>query len=106
MKRLLFTLLFCSSAYAQTPTPTETPDPDLEIAGKYNLSLMEVKLMKLTQAIQEVRAFEKSIKEGKIGTASEILFEMTPEQKMTLRQSRRAKIQGVKAACRDLSEAL
>ena len=107
MKKLLFVLLFlCSTVQAQTPTPTATPDPDIEVAAKYNLTVMEVKLMKLTQAIQEVRAFEKSIKDGTIGTSSEILFEMTNEQKTTLRQARRGKIQAVKAACRDLSEAL
>lgn len=106
MKKLLLALLFCSSAHAQTPTPTATPDPDEGIAQKYNLTLMEVKLMKLSQAIQEVRAFEKSIKEGTIGTAAEILFQMTAEQKQTLRQTRRSKVRAVKAACAELSEAL
>lgn len=105
MKKLLALLLLLPTfAFAQTPTPT--PDPDDEIALKYNLTNLEVKLMKLTQAIQEARQFEKSIKDGKIGTATEVLFDMTPEQKMTLRQSRRTKIQAIKAACRDLSEAL
>lgn len=107
MKKLLIALLLLPIvALAQTPTPTATPDPDLDVAEKYSLTLMEVKLMKLTQAIQEARQFEKSIKDGKIGTATEILFDMTQEQKMTLRQSRRTKIQAIKAACRDLSEAL
>lgn len=105
MKKLLLALFAVPAmAFAQTPTPT--PDPDEEIGAKYNLSALEVKFMKLTQMIQEARAFEKSIKDGKIGTATEFLFDMTPEQRMTLRQSRRAKVQAIKAACRDLSEAL
>lgn len=106
MKKLLIALLVPSLALAQTPTPSATPDPDIAIAAQYNLTVMEVKLMKLTQAIQEVRAFEKSIKDGTIGTAAEILFEMTPEQKQTLRQTRRTKVRAVKAACSELSEAL
>jgi len=102
MKKLLLAILFPASLLAQTPTPT--PDPDEQIGQQYGISALEVKMQRITQAFNEVRELQKVDRSGKVGTGSDVIFDITTEQRQSVRHARRAKLQAIKQLCRDLAE--
>lgn len=112
MKYLLLALLVPSLVLAQTPTPSESPlpsptiDPDIELAERFNMTVLDVKMQKIQQIIGEVRNLKRADTLGKIGTSEDVVFDLTAEQKQQIRQARRAKIQAMRQLCRDLSDNL
>lgn len=104
MKHILFALIIPAFCYAQTPTPTL--DPDVAVAERFGMSVLDFKLQRLQQAMQEIRSLKRADLAGKVGTSEDVQFDLTNEQKQTLRQARRSKIQALRQACRDLSDDL
>lgn len=103
MKKLFFSiLLFPLVAVAQTPEPTV--DPDEAVAQRYGITALDVKMQRISQAFNEIRELHKVDRSGKVGTATDALFDITAEQRQSVRQARRAKIQAVKELCRGLND--
>lgn len=102
--RYLVLLLIPSIALAQTPTPT--PDPDRALARQFKVSVLDVRLGKAAQAINDVRALNKAEREGRIVQGNESLVTLTPAQKAALRTKRNQKINRLRAICQAIETTL
>lgn len=106
MRYILFALLVPALCFAQTPTPSPTPDPDIALAQQFNTTVLDVKMQRIGQLMNEIRGLKKADLVGKVGTSEDVQFDLTAEQKQQIRQARRAKIQAVRQLCRDLDDNL
>ena len=90
MRYIFLLLLLPTLCFAQT---------ERELARQFNMSVMEIKIQKMNQSINELREFQKTLRAGKVGNQREMLITLTPQQKQQLRTIRGQKITAMKDLC-------
>ena len=93
MRYLFLILILIPTPIALAQTPTPTPDPDEAAAAKFKISVLEIKLQRLQNHLNQIRGSKKAEREGGRFTTR------TPAQKAAMKTERQAKIQQLRGFC-------